>query len=455
MLTQTLQASIAGTVVRRQDPEYETVRQALIWNARKPDRTPELIVQVADVDDVIAAVKFARVKGMKIVVRGSGHHWCAPVLRDDSMLLDLARLNRVEIDPEARVATVQPVVYSRDFARQLAEVGLAFPVGHCPSVPLSGFLLGGGLGWNAGAWGVSCFSLLSVEIVTAEGRLVTASDTENPDLFWAVRGGGPGFFGVVTQYRLRLYSLPKAITTSKLTFPLEQLPAVVRWVAEIAPTLPSHVECTLLLANTPSPVAAQGEKVCILSATAFADTEAEAAGALSAFAHCPLAHCLRQDLQVSTPFEVLFEGMDRLYPQGRRYAVDTLWSASSPEEVLTIAQRHFVSAPSRDSLILASILPPPPPGALPLPDAAFSMVAPVFLACYAIWEAADQDSANTDWVRNLMTALEPLSVGHYLGEADIIAHPSRLTHAFSRSHWERLRTLGRQYDPDGIFDHFG
>ena len=98
-------------------------------------------------------------------------------------MLDLARLNQVAINPEASVATVHPVVSNRDLAHQLAEYDLAFPVGHCPSVPVSGFILGGGFGWNAGAWGVSFLSLLALEVVTAEGNLVAASGTENQELF--------------------------------------------------------------------------------------------------------------------------------------------------------------------------------------------------------------------------------------------------------------------------------
>ena len=142
---------------------------------------------------------------MKIGIRGGGHNWCAAALQEGGILLDLSRLNQVEIDPEARAATAEPVVTSRFLAKELAKHGLAFPVGHCPCVPLSGFILSGGLGWNAGEWGISCFSLLSVDVVTADGSLVTASETENTELLWAARGAGPGFFGVATKYRVRLY----------------------------------------------------------------------------------------------------------------------------------------------------------------------------------------------------------------------------------------------------------
>jgi FAD/FMN-containing dehydrogenase len=453
MTTQSLQERIYGTVVYRGDPDYERARRAPGWNELKPERYPDLIVQVASEDDVIETVNFAREQHLKIAVRGGGHNWCAAALQEGGILLDLSSLNKVHIDPEARVATAEPVVTNRFLAKQLAKHGLAFPVGHCPCVPLSGFILNGGLGWNAGEWGISCFSLLSLDVVTADGNLLTASETENTELLWAARGAGPGFFGVATKYRLRLYPLPKAITTSTLTYPLQRLPEVVQWATQTVNTLPGNVEFTLYIASAPPSVADQCEKVCIVSATVFADSDEEATEALSALATCPMEDCVMKDLHASTPFPVLFEYADRYWPEGKRYAVDTMWSASSPLEVLSIIQDHFATVPSADSVILCPIL-PSPIDAPPLPDAAFSMVAPVYVACYSIWEEAGQDEANITWLRSLMTALEPLAVGCYVGESDIVADPSQMVASFARPHWERLQALRKKYDPNGIFHSY-
>src|SRR5919202_402154 len=402
MTMQSLQERISGTVIHRGDHTYEQARRAPGWNEIKPERYPDVLVQVASEDDVIEAVNFAREQHMKITVRGGGHNWCAAALQEGGILVDLSRLNRVAIDPEARVATAEPVVTNRYLARRLAEHGLAFPVGHCPCVPLSGFILSGGLGWNAGEWGISCFSLLSVDVVTADGNLVTASETENTELLWAARGAGPGFFGVATKYRVRLYLLPKAITTSTLMYPLKQLPQVVEWATETVNTLPSNVEFTLFLARATPSVADRYEKVCILSATAFADSDEEATEALSALATCPLEDCVMKDLYASTPFEVLFDNADRFWPEGKRYAVDTMWYSSPPSEVLAIIQDHFATAPSAHSMILCPIL-PSSTDAASLPDAAFSMVAPGYVGCYTIWEEAGQDEAHIKWLSNLMT----------------------------------------------------
>ncbi|MBV9452528.1 MAG: FAD-binding oxidoreductase [Rubrobacter sp.] len=260
-------------------------------------------------------------------------------------------------------------------------------------MPLSGFVLSGGLGWNAGEWGISCFSLLSVDVVTTEGNLVTASETENTELLWAARGAGPRFFGVATKYRVRLYPLPKAITTSTLTYPLEKLPEVVEWATRMVNTLPKNVEFTLYLASAPPSVADRYEKVCILSATAFADSDEEAAEALSALATCPLGDCVMKELDASTPFDALFDNANRFWPEGKRYAVDTMWYSSPPSAVLAIIQDYFATVPSAHSMILCPRL-HSPTDVPPLPDAAFSMVAPGYVACYSIWEEAGQDEAN-------------------------------------------------------------
>jgi FAD/FMN-containing dehydrogenase len=453
MTSQSLQDRISGTVIQRGDHDYEQARRAPGWNEIKPERYPDLIVQVASEDDVIEAVNFAREQHMKIGIRGGGHNWCAAALQEGGILLDLSRLNRVEIDPEARVATAEPVVSNRNLTRQLAEHDLAFPVGHCPTVPLSGFILSGGLGWNGGEWGISCFSLLSLDVVTADGNLVTASETENTELLWAARGAGPGFFGVATKYRVRLYPLPKSITTSTLMYPLEKLPEVVEWATQTVNSLPRNVEFTLYLASAPPSVADRYEKVCILSATAFAHSDEEATEALSAFATCPLEDSVSKDLHASTPFEALFDNADRFWPEGKRYAVDTMWHSSPPSEVLAIIQDRFATAPSAHSMILCPIL-PSPADAPPLPDAAFSMVASGYVGCYSIWEEARQDEVNIRWLRTLMRALEPLAVGCYVGEADIAANPSQVVNSYARSHWERLQALREKYDPSGLFHSY-
>ncbi|MDX9895419.1 MAG: FAD-binding oxidoreductase [Desulfofustis sp.] len=436
----------------RDDPEYEAIRSTLTFNARKPPHHPLAIIHVDHVQDIVETVTFARSQNLKISVRGGGHHWSGVAIQDDSLLIDLSRLNQISIDPDKRIAWVQPLVTNRELARHLASHHLAFPTGHCPDVTLSGYLLGGGFGWNGGSWGVACWNVMAVEVVTPDGDLITASENENREWFWAARGGGPSFFGVVTKYLLKLYPLPSHIFTSTLVYPLESLPSLVNWLNTTTQNLPRNVETTLLLTTIPDSSTGATTKRCILSATVFADSKSEVEHALKPFARCDVDHQVMQDLLAPTPFETLFATIDRAFPAGKRYAVDTIWSAASPTEVFSLTAEHFRQAPSEHSLILALLLPPRPRDAPPMIDAAFSLVAPLFVAHYAIWDNEEDDRTNLDWSRALAQDLEHYCVGHYVGESDIVDSPTRLERSFSTNAWKRLQELRRKYDPRGIFD---
>ena len=457
--TKTLQANIGGSIVQRGDDAYEAVRLEMAWNQLKPQRYPEVIVRVASEADVPAAIRFARRHHLKVAVRGGGHSWCHAPIREDGMLLDLSGLKNVSVDVAARTAAVQPGVSGRELMRQLSADQLAFPVGHCPSVPISGFVLAGGLGWNGRMWGPACLSLLEIDVVTADGALVTANEHQHADLLWAARGAGAGFFGVVTKFRLRLHPLPSAIRTSRFVYPLECLDDVVGWMAEAVGMLSKQVELFLLLETAPSAVVGQSGgsssgKVCIVSATAFADTEEEAAAALSPVSRCPVVErCVAKQVNHSTPFEELFDAMDRVWPEGPRYVADTLWSNSPSTRVLTAIEEHFTAVPSSKSVVL-SVISPPATDPASLPNVAFSMVAPVYVVAYSIWEDADHDTANIEWLRQAMVLLEPFGVGHYLGESDLVANPSRAQQSFAKPNWQRLQALRERYDPDGVFHSY-
>src|SRR5688572_2859338 len=152
MNIQSLRSAVRGTVIANGDTGYEAARKALLWNGRKPPRFPRLIVRAACADDVQQVVRFAAEHGQRVSPRGGGHHWSGIALQE-GIVLDLSALNQVYIDAATRTAEVGPTVRNGELASALAAQGLAFPVGHCATVPLSGYLLGGGFGWNSGAWG--------------------------------------------------------------------------------------------------------------------------------------------------------------------------------------------------------------------------------------------------------------------------------------------------------------
>jgi FAD/FMN-containing dehydrogenase len=450
-----LQSRIEGTATVATDPGYEDLRRGLIWNKFTPARYPAVVVQVASENDVVEAIRFARTHDLKIAVRGGGHSWVGFSLRDRSLLIDLGGLKRAQINPEARTATIQPAINGRDLTRELAAHGLAFPVGHCPSVPMSGFLLSGGLGWNSNAWGPACFSVEAARVVMADGTVLVADENQNADLLWAIRGGGPGFSAVVTEYRLKLYPAPRAITTSSYYYPLPRIEALGAWTASIARQFPKEVELTIFVAAAPPALAERCASsngfVAILSATAFLDTTWEAVETLALLEGGPLTgECLQKEINQPTPIAVLHELGAMLWPERHRYLADTLWSNSPPAQLLATARDHFLRAPSPKSLAVC-VLATGPESAATLPDAAFSMAARTAFLGYAVWEHMEHDAANRAWHREMFAALDPFAVGHYVGESDIVSKPARAERSFAPANWQRLNSLRQKYDPDGLF----
>lgn len=451
-----LQRSVAGKVTARDAKGYETLRGSLVWNARKPKRRPDLIVEAASVADVREAVRFARRRGLKVSVRGGGHHSSGTALREGGLLIDVGALRAVEIDAADKTALAQPGVRGGELAAKLAGQGLAFPCGHCSTVPLGGYLLGGGFGWNAGEWGVACWNVRGVDVVTARGELLHADENDHADLFWAARGAGPGFFGVVVGYRLQLFDLPTAIETTTLLYPLGKAGDLARWAAHTGPELPRNVELVLLCLGAPAHLVKHHPRVCTVSATVFARSHQEAVTALQPVAACPVEGSLAKEVNLPASFDSLFGMMDAVFPDGKRCAMDTLWLAGDAGKLLARAAEEYQHAPSPRSLLLCVVPPPPPPDAPPLPDCAFSMVGPVNLGCYAIWDDASADAENVAWLRRTTDAFSDATLGYYVGETDFDAGASRSRGSFSPASWRRLAELRKKYDPAGVFHgHLG
>ncbi|WP_127090486.1 FAD-binding oxidoreductase [Aquabacter cavernae] len=458
MHIETLKNACKGPVHAAGDADFLDALHGPLWNRLVPTRAPLAIVKATDEDDIIAAVKFARANRLKVAVRGGGHNWCQPSLRNGGLLIDIGAFTKVlSIDVDNRRAVIQPIISNRDVQAALNPLGLAFPTGHCPQVKASGYFLGGGMAWNPTVWGSGAESLEAIELVTAQGELITASETENPDYFWAARGAGSGFFGIVTKYYLKLYALPKAIHGSTSYYRLEDAPVIGTWLGRAAPGMSPSVELSQFIVQAPphlrEATADRNGWLCMVTGAAFDDTPEAARAALQPLETPPVAPLSRE---VATPlnFEMLFDGSGALWPEGVRARVEATFSNHDPGEMMQAVLPLLSQAPSPTTVFLFTIFCGPNVPA-PQKDMALSMHAKVYGGPWTMWWDAKDDAANAAWHRDLITTLRPFNLGYYLGESNTVERPANAIEAFTPEKWRKLCDLRATHDPEGVFfDYF-
>jgi FAD/FMN-containing dehydrogenase len=451
-----LQSRVSGTVVTSGSPNFEAVRREMVWNEIKPKRFPSVIVTVKNDDDVVEAINFARENGLKVVVHGGGHTWCGLAVRNGGMTIDLSQLTESTIDKATRKAVIQPVISNRELARRLGEYDLAFPIGHCPTVKASGYLLSGGMSWNLSHWGPGCLSVEAVELVTADGKKVKASATEHPDLFWAVRGSGPGMFAVATRFHLQCYPLPKAIMTSSYYYSLEHLRDVVAEVTKLGWKMRSIVELSIFLIKAPPELAdkcrAFNGKLCMITAVAFASTKEEGVAALSVLETGTLVkQCLSKTLNESSSFEKLSDVSGAAWPEQHRNLCENQCSKANPVEILMALRDKIIDAPSPKSVIVFCQSTGQHNLLEPYADMVFSMTGQSYGGSWAIWEKPEDDISNMKWQDEVIAIIKPFTSNHYIGETDIVQDNTRVLHSYTPEKWKRLEKIRAKYDPDGLF----
>lgn len=434
------------SVCWRGDEGYEEARLAAVWNELKPDRYPAGIVHARSEQDVVEAVRLARGLGLKVKARSGGHSWTASSVRDDSLLVVLAGLDEVTVDPAARTATVGPGAKGRDLNRLLEPHGLFFPTGHCPTVGLGGFLLQGGWGWNSTKVGPACLSVVGVDVVTADGELVHADEETNADLLWAARGAGPGFFGIVTRFHLRCHPRPASMMVSGFVYPLEVLDDVLRWARELTPKLPPQVEF-VVLGTTPRDglTVVDGPPMAIVSGIAMFDTDEESVEALRLLETCPvLERAVASETYAKKALDELYDLGDSTEPAGFRWAVDNMWTDAPPDELVPAVRELFLTLPTPASHVFWMHWPKQE-----IPDAALSVTGDVYIAAFTGWTDPADDERLRHWGRDHMRRLEPLSNGIQLADENLAGRPE--AHYLSDEAHERLERLRRVWDPDGLF----
>jgi FAD/FMN-containing dehydrogenase len=422
---------------------YDAARERAIWNKRLDKaRAPAAIVRCASAEQVAAAIRFAAAHKLQVSPRGSGHHYGAAALRDGGLMLDFGGLDFVEIDTGARTARVGAGVRGNALTERLATQGLAFPVGHCVDVGLSGYVLAGGFGWNAGEWGAACANVAAMEMVTAAGEIVLASADNDPDLFWAARGAGAGFFAAVTAYHLRLHPLPPVVFAGRVILSARHAPALADWLtAATAAAHPTAEVGCFLLAHPQT-----GEPAVILRVSACGASEEEARAKVASFLSPPVA--VEPLGGVNEEF-LPFGELHRLspMPDGKRVAADHLWSDAPLGEMLVALQG--IPAPSPHSTV--DLVAYGGHSRVALGDGALTVGGGAGAGIYALWDDPADDAANRAWVRRIDEALAPFRAGRYVGEADLAAAPGRRAECFTPAALARLERLRRRYDPHHRF----
>jgi hypothetical protein len=444
-----LGAAMGGTVIGPSDPGYDVARA--VWNG-DIDRRPAVIARCSSADDVAAAVRHAQAEGLEIAVRGGGHSMSGQSVVDDGLVIDLSGMCQVTIDPEAERARVGGGALLKDLDAAAQEHGLAVPLGAIGHTGVGGLTLGGGMGWLTRQAGLSIDNLVSVEIVLADGRILRASATEHPDLFWAVRGGG-GNFGVVTEFEFRLHAVGPVVDFALLFWGEEQAGDALRVIRDVVPDVPRSVNVMItVMTAPPAPFVPEQHHfrpgVALLLA-GFGDAEEHASVLSRVRAALPPLF----DHATPMPYVALQQMFDEGNAAGRHYYEKSTYVDDLTDGVVDALAGHLGRRASPLSIVFIYRL-----------DQAFCEADEFGTAFggtrspqYAVFGIAASPTADLlpvdrEWSRSLWTALQPHSRGDgaYVN-AMTEYEEQRVRAAYGDAKYERLKEIKAVYDPRNVF----
>jgi hypothetical protein len=433
-----------GETIAKGSPGFTAALLGTSFNAADPGRRPDLIIQANTIDDVIAAAKRAHEQGLTIGICSGGHSWGQNHIRDGGLMLDLSRLNEIVINETDGTAEIGPGCLAGELNAALAPRGLFFPVAHAYTVGMGGFLLQGGFGWNSRANGLACESVIGIDIVLADGTMVHASETENTELLWAARGAGPGFFGIVVRFHLKLHQRPKFVGLKLQVFRIRHLEEVMAWADRVGPEVSPSVEFQLVFNRRATGIFSHGIEVL---APVLADSWREAREAVAFIDRSPV----RAKASFTLPLmpislnTMMKTGERTLFLPNTRWPADSMWMNDSIEPLLPAMRRIVDTQPAAPSHALWLNWNAPPTR----PDMAFSLEARTYLALYGgLRGKAATSPADETWATDHMRALQDRSLGIQLADENLVRRPMPF---MAPANLARLDTLRAQYDPQGRF----
>jgi FAD/FMN-containing dehydrogenase len=433
-----LRSRFRGQLIQPGEAGYEMARR--IDNAMI-DRRPALIARCAGVSDVMAAVEIGRSRELTVSVRAGGHNVAGNAVCDGGVMIDLSPMKGVRVDPAARTVRAEPGVTWGDFDRETQQFGLASTGGVISNTGIAGLTLGGGVGWLNGRFGLACDNLIAADVVTADGRLLHASERENADLFWGLRGGG-GNFGVVTSFEYRLHPLGPLVLAGPVFHPASRARDVLRLFRELTAAAPDELTMYAGLLTGPdgSPLVGivacyagppeQGEKL-VAPLREFGPPAVDQIGPM--------------------PYLAVQRMFDEAFPPGRfNYWKSSLAETLSDELVGGIID-HMGRVPSPHSAVMLEHY----HGAYARPrptDTAYRHRTPTYdVVIIANWTDPADSERNTAWARGLFQAVQPqVSRGVYVNFIDADEGADRVRAAYG-DNYDRLVQLKRKYDPTNFF----
>jgi FAD/FMN-containing dehydrogenase len=445
--------TLRGSALRPDTEAYEKAR--VVFN-RMHERRPGLIVKCSGTADVVAALKFAALKRLLVATRAGGHSVGADSSCQGGLVIDLSEMTGVHVDPVGRTARVQGGATWGDLDRETQLHGLAVPGGAVSTTGVAGLTLGGGIGWLRRKHGLSCDSLLSVEIVTADGQVRTASHKQHPDLFWALRGGG-GNFGVVTSLEFKLVSVGPMLQVAIPFYPIEDAPKVYRswrdWVATIPDEVTTHAFTWTIPEDPPvMPPEIRGRAVIFTPAMyAGAPESGEKVLAPARKFATPLF-----EITGPLPYTAVQQLFDPFFGELGKHLCywKSLFVSELSDEVIDILVRRVAARPDPWTLINVAALGGAISRVAADETAYLSRSAPFMLSIDGNWRDPARSEAGIAWVRSFWKELEPHSTGaiylNFLSDSEPGDAALEAAHAVYGASWDRLAALKAKYDPTNL-----
>jgi hypothetical protein len=441
-----LEGSFVGELVRRDSPTYDEQRR--IWNG-SIDRSPALIAHCATAGDVVEAVRFGKRFGLEVAVRSGGHSYPGVSVCDGGLVVDLSQMKEISLDPGAKTARAQAGVLLGEMDAKTQEHGLAVPAGIVTHTGLAGLTLGGGIGWLERKYGLTIDQLLSVELVTADGEVVTASEEQNADLFWGLRGGG-GNFGIVTEFEFRLNPVGPTVLAGPVIWPMQDSAEVLRfyrdWIQDVPEELTTIVTFRRVLPVPTVPKELHGRHVMIVGCC-YAGPVDEGERVLKPLREfgSPLV-----DGCAPMPFVKHQASLDPSFPHGWWYYIRSCNLAELNDEVVDTMTDHGHRIASGETVFSIFHL----GGAVARvgeDGAAFTgRDAGHTVNVIGVTRTGDGFGPEREWARGLWSALEPHHLNVYVNFL-MAEGEERVRQAYGAGKYDRLKALKRKYDPDNLF----